>query len=105
MPDNDTINRILGALGDHVLKTEHKSPRRVYLEIAPETVFEASEVMFEEIGARLQIATGIDTPAGIEVMYHCANPAQSRKAGAGIHCRNMPGRRVDRTRDLGTAGR
>ena len=72
MSANDTINRILGALGDHVLKTEHKSPRRVYIEIAPETVYEASSVMFEEIGARLQIATGIDTPAGIEVMYHWA---------------------------------
>ena len=39
MSANDTINRMLGALGDHVLKTEHKSPRRVYIEIAPETVF------------------------------------------------------------------
>ena len=28
--------------------------------------------MLEEAGARLQIATGIDTPAGIEVMYHWA---------------------------------
>jgi len=67
-----TINRILGALGEHIIAHEHKSDRRVYLEIAPETVFEASSVMFEEIGARLQIATGIDTPAGIEVMYHWA---------------------------------
>ena len=67
-----TISRIRGALADHIIAFEHKSERRVYLEIAPETVLEASSVMFEEIGARLQIATGIDTPAGIEVMYHWA---------------------------------
>jgi Ni,Fe-hydrogenase III component G len=72
MSANNTINRICGALGDHVLKMEHKSERRAYIEIAPETVYEASEVMFREIGARLQIATGMDTPAGIEVMYHWA---------------------------------
>ena len=67
-----TVNRIRGALGDHVIAFEQPSDHRVYLEIAPETVLEASSVMFEEIGARLQIATGIDTPQGIEVMYHWA---------------------------------
>lgn len=68
----DTINRIRGALGDHLLNFERKSERRIYIDIAPETVLEASSLMFEETGARLQIATGIDTPAGIEVMYHWA---------------------------------
>jgi Ni,Fe-hydrogenase III component G len=68
----DTVNRIRGALGNHILNFEKKSDRRIYIDIAPETVLEASSVMIEEIGARLQIATGIDTPAGIEVMYHWA---------------------------------
>lgn len=72
MSSNETLNRILGALGEHVMSCEEKSRRRVYLDVAPETVFEASSVMFEEIGARLQIATGVDTPRGIEVMYHWA---------------------------------
>ena len=67
-----TINKIRGALGGHIIAFEHKSARRLFLEFAPETVYEASSVMFEEIGARLQIATGIDTPPGIEVMYHWA---------------------------------
>jgi len=67
-----TINRIRGALGEHLLAFDQPSPRRVYLEVAPETVFEASEILSEEIGARLQTATGIDTPQGIEVLYHWA---------------------------------
>ena len=69
---NETINRIRGALGPHVIGFEQTSARRVRIDIAPETVYEAGSVMFEEIGARLQIATGIDTPAGIEVLYHWA---------------------------------
>ncbi|MBT8060352.1 MAG: NADH-quinone oxidoreductase subunit C, partial [Gammaproteobacteria bacterium] len=72
MTATESINRVRGALGDHLVGFEHKSERRVFLEIAPETVQEASSVMFEEMGARLQIMTGIDTPAGIEVMYHWA---------------------------------
>jgi Ni,Fe-hydrogenase III component G len=72
MSSSETINRILGALGGHVLACDEKSGRRIYLDVAPETVFEAASVMFEEIGARLQIATGVDTPGGIEVMYHWA---------------------------------
>jgi len=68
----DTINRIRGALAHHLLNFEKKSDRRVFIDIAPETVLEATGLMFEEVGARLQIATGVDTQQGIEVMYHWA---------------------------------
>ena len=57
-----TISKIRGALGEHILGFEEKSPRRIFIDIAPETVYEAASVLFEEIGARLQIATGSDTP-------------------------------------------
>ena len=72
MSAHDTINRIRGALGEHVTGFDEKSPRRAYIDIGPETVLEAGSLMFEEIGARLQIATGVDTQDGIEVMYHWA---------------------------------
>lgn len=72
MKAEDTINRIRGALGDHLAGFEVKSDHRVYIEIRPETVIEAAQLMFEEVGARLQIATGQDTGQGIEVMYHWA---------------------------------
>jgi NADH:ubiquinone oxidoreductase subunit C len=66
------VERIIEALGERALELVHKSERRVYIDIAPETLVEASRMMLEEIGARLQTATGMDTPAGIEVMYHWA---------------------------------
>jgi len=72
MKAEDTVNRIRGALGPHLAGFEQKSEHRVYLRVAPETVTEVSELMFEEIGARLQIMTGIDTGEGIEVLYHWA---------------------------------
>jgi Ni,Fe-hydrogenase III component G len=72
MKAKDTINRIRGALGDHAVAFQIRADNRVYVEIRPETVVEAAQLMFEEIGARLQIATGIDSGTGIEVMYHWA---------------------------------
>ena len=67
-----TVDRIIDALGERVLELARKSERRVYIDIAPESVVDASRLMLKEMDARLQIATGIDTPAGIEVMYHWA---------------------------------
>jgi Ni,Fe-hydrogenase III component G len=72
MKAEDTINRIRGALGSHLVGFEQHSENRVYITIRPETVIEASQLMFEEVGARLQIATGQDTGEDIEVMYHWA---------------------------------
>jgi len=67
-----TVERIIEALGERALELVRKSECRFYIDIAPETVVDASRLMLEEMGARLQTATGIDTPAGIEVMYHWA---------------------------------
>jgi Ni,Fe-hydrogenase III component G len=72
MKAENTVNRIRGALGEHLVGFAQKSENRVYIEVRPETVVEAARLMFEEVGARLQIATGIDTGQGIEVMYHWA---------------------------------
>jgi Ni,Fe-hydrogenase III component G len=69
---DDTISGIEQALGDSALKIERKSDRRVYIDIVPESVHAANSLMFGELGARFQIATGVDTREGIEVMYHWA---------------------------------
>ena len=71
--DRETaIKRIREALGKRLLSIEEKSPSRVFLEVAPETVTEVSDLMIGEIGARFQIASGVDTPAAMEVLYHWA---------------------------------
>jgi len=46
------------------------SPRRTYLKIEREKVYEFAHYLFKELGFRLSIATGIDTRDGIEILYH-----------------------------------
>ncbi len=46
------------------------SPRRAYLRIDRNKVYEFARYLFLELNCRLSIATGIDTRDGIEVLYH-----------------------------------
>ena len=68
----DTINAIQTRLGDAVLAVKRKSDQRIYIDINPDKLVDASRLMLEQPGARLQIATGVDTSNGFEVMYHWA---------------------------------
>jgi Ni,Fe-hydrogenase III component G len=69
---DDIITKISAGLGDSLLSLEQKSGKRVYLSIPPEAVRETSRLMLETLAARFQIATGVDTRDGIEVLYHWA---------------------------------
>ena len=68
----DIITKLQAQLGDAIEAVTRKSAQRLYINISAESLQEASRLMYEEFGARLQIATGIDTNAGFEVMYHWA---------------------------------
>ena len=68
----DTITAIQTRLGDAVLAVKRKSDQRIYIDINPDKLVDASRLMLEQPGARLQIATGVDTSNGFEVMYHWA---------------------------------
>lgn len=48
---------------------EH-SPRRVYILIKPQDLKEVAKYLFRDLGFRFSIASGIDTPGGIEILYH-----------------------------------
>ncbi len=46
------------------------SPRRTYMTISREKVYDFVEFLYKEKGFRFSIATGIDTRDGIEIIYH-----------------------------------
>ena len=47
-----------------------KTPKRVYVEIKPESIRKIAIYMFRELGARFNIATGVDARHHIEILYH-----------------------------------
>lgn len=72
MTKEEVLSRIKEGLGDKVVEWYEKSEKRVYVEVNPEDIPEATRFMFKDLKARFQIATGIDTPSGIEILYHWA---------------------------------
>lgn len=49
-----------------------KSKKRTYVTISKEDAKEVVRYLFRDLGARMSIASGVDTRPGIEILYHMA---------------------------------
>ena len=67
-----TIGALRDALGDRARAFEDRSDRRVFVEVGAEDVAPATRLLLDELGARFQTASGVDTPSGFEILYHWA---------------------------------
>jgi len=47
-----------------------KTPKRVYIEIEPKSLIKIAKYIFKDLGARFNIATGLDARSHIEILYH-----------------------------------
>lgn len=57
-------------LKDDIIDFYDKSPKRVYIEIKPGSLVKVATYIFKDLGARFNIASGVDTQANIEILYH-----------------------------------
>jgi len=53
-----------------IIELFDKSPKRVYIEIKPQTIVKVASYIFKDLGARFNIASGVDTRFNIEILYH-----------------------------------
>jgi NADH:ubiquinone oxidoreductase subunit C len=66
----DKIKERLGAkIKDWI---EHSS-RRIYFTIEKKDIVDTVKFIFRELGMRFSIASGMDTPQGLEILYHFSN--------------------------------
>ncbi len=68
----DIVGEIKKRLGNMIVNVFEKSPHRIYVEVSPKDIAETSRIIFRDMEARFQIASGIDTPTAIEILYHWA---------------------------------
>ncbi|MCK9603902.1 MAG: NADH-quinone oxidoreductase subunit C, partial [Candidatus Omnitrophica bacterium] len=66
----DQVAKLKEKFSSKILNFTEKSKRRIYLEVNPEDIPEAVKFIFRDLGWRFATATGIDTPQGIEILYH-----------------------------------
>jgi NADH-quinone oxidoreductase subunit C len=53
-----------------IMEIFDKSPHRVYIDIPPTALVPLGRYIFTDLGARFNIASGIDTRSHIEILYH-----------------------------------
>jgi Ni,Fe-hydrogenase III component G len=53
-----------------ILEFVEKSPKRAYVEIKPEALRKMAQYLFKDLGARFNIATGLDARENMEILYH-----------------------------------
>jgi Ni,Fe-hydrogenase III component G len=70
MNREETLNEIKNRLKGSIKSFYEKSPKRIYVEIDPKDIKEITNYMFKELGARFNIASGVDTRSNIEILYH-----------------------------------
>jgi len=59
-----------GKFGGKILKVEEKSPRRTYCDVRPGEIPAMAGYLFKDLSCRFATASGVDTPAGMEILYH-----------------------------------
>lgn len=66
----EIIQKLEEKFNKKIIKCDKKSERRIYLDINPAGLTDFAQYIFRDMGARFAIASGVDTPKGIEILYH-----------------------------------
>jgi NADH:ubiquinone oxidoreductase subunit C len=64
------IDQIKDKLGSKLTNWHEHSSKRIYFQIKPGDIKEVAKVLFHDLGLRFAVATGQDTPQGLEILYH-----------------------------------
>lgn len=64
------IDAVREKLADKISDWQQALPRRIYFSVKPQDIKSVAEVLFRELKLRFAIASGQDTPAGLEILYH-----------------------------------
>jgi Ni,Fe-hydrogenase III component G len=70
MSVQDVVKEFKEKFKGKILGWEEKSPKRYYITISEKDLLEIVEFVFAKQKARFIIESGIDTPHGIEMLYH-----------------------------------
>jgi len=70
MTREQALEEVRKRFEDSIVRVLDKSHNRVYIEIKPEAIVPVSRYLFWDLGARFNIASGVDTRTHIEILYH-----------------------------------
>ncbi len=72
MTREEILNDLKNRFKDDILEVVDKTPKRVYIEIKPESLKKVALYIFKELKGRFNIASGMDERFHMEILYHFA---------------------------------
>ncbi|MCF7907742.1 MAG: NADH-quinone oxidoreductase subunit C [Candidatus Omnitrophica bacterium] len=70
MTRSEVIKDLKKRFDEDILDIFDKTLTRVYIEIKPQAIVKVATYVFKNLGARFNIASGVDTFKHIEILYH-----------------------------------
>ncbi|MBN1855867.1 MAG: NADH-quinone oxidoreductase subunit C [Dehalococcoidia bacterium] len=70
MNNENPVKQLQKQFPDAVGDVQERSASRMYVSIVPSKVKDIAAFMFVDLGARFIIMTGLETRAGMEILYH-----------------------------------
>jgi len=70
MNRKNILEDIANTFKDDIIELFDKSPKRVYIEIKPAALTKIARYIFKDLGARFNIASGMDARSHFEILYH-----------------------------------
>jgi Ni,Fe-hydrogenase III component G len=70
MTRKEILEKIEKQYKEDIVDIFDKSPKRVYVEIKPESIVRVANFIFKDLGARFNIASGLDARSHMEILYH-----------------------------------
>ncbi|MBM3254127.1 MAG: NADH-quinone oxidoreductase subunit C, partial [Candidatus Omnitrophica bacterium] len=64
------LDTIKNQFSKNISDVKEHSKRRIYITIEPRDIIKVADFVFKNLGCRFATASGIDTPNGIEILYH-----------------------------------
>lgn len=66
----EVVNDLKARFKGDIVDFYDKSPKRIYMEIKPESITRVGGYIFKDLEARFNVASGVDTRTNIEILYH-----------------------------------
>lgn len=70
MTREEVLKDIRDRFKEDIIEVFDKSAKRVYVEIKPESIIKVAQYIFQDLGARFNIASGVDARERMEILYH-----------------------------------
>ncbi len=70
MTREEIVKDIKTRFKDDIIDFFDKSPKRIYIEINPDSIVKVGGYIFKDLEARFNIASGLDARTHLEILYH-----------------------------------